>query len=102
MRLEKVLPLRSRRNRQLLISIVEIQLRKIEAILLQHLQANRRSRAVTADHHVGFIRRCFSRLLVAQMRRAALEIDSSAALLKVNLSALRLSSGNERHVQLGS
>src|SRR5580700_2796506 len=100
--LQKMIPPRVRRNRQLLVSVVEILLRKIEAVQLQHFGAHGRSRTVTSDRYVGFKSRLLPRLFVAQTDRAGLQIDSGAALLEVKLRALCFSSGNKRRVQLGS
>src|SRR5260370_42249883 len=70
-------------NGQLFVAIVEILLRKVEPVQLEHFGANTRSRPVAADYNLGLGGCFFFRLLMAQSEASGFEIESGTTLLEV-------------------
>src|ERR1039458_9377004 len=95
-----MLTLRSGRYRQLLVAVVKILLREVEAVQFEHLRSNRRCRTVAADHDPSSPSRLLSRFLVAQSYCARLQIVSRAALIEMNGRTVFLGGVYERNIQL--
>src|SRR6185437_6654711 len=97
-RFQRVLAIRTSRNCQLLIPVIQIFLGKVEAHSFEHLAAYRRCRTITSDDDVGLHSSLSTAGLVTQMDGARVQIYTHTALLKEDSDALRLSSLHQRNI----
>ena len=101
-RLHDVLAVGAGRNRQLLVAVIQILLREVEARQLQHLAANGGSSAVGADHNVRRDRRLCACLFIPQLDGSASQIEAGATLIEVDGHAVLLGGVHQRDIQVGT
>src|SRR5260370_35305798 len=89
MRVETMLGIGASSDCQLLVTVVEILLREIEARQPKHLEPNRGSRAIRADDYARSHCDRLTSPLVAQAQRPGFEDDSPTALIEMNGNAAR-------------
>ena len=92
--------IRSCRDGQLLIAVIEKLLRKREPANLEHGQPNCRRCAVRGDDGAGFDRGFAAGLFIAEARGSGMQIESQAAFIEMNIDASLFSFIHQRGVQI--
>src|ERR1700678_3916859 len=97
-----MLPVVRSRNGKFFIAVIQVLLREIKPVQLQHLVANSRRGTVAANHQSSFSPRFLAGFLIPQAKRASFNLVSGAALAEVNDGALLFSGVDKRNIQLRS
>ena len=88
-------------NMKLLVSVLEIGLRVVEAIHHLHATTDSAIRAISTEHHISFYNH---RLIIRQSKGCCpgLEIDVGAARFKRDLYSMTFRDGEQRLIQLAT